>query len=351
MKKKVIKAIIANKNRSEIDTLKKILFTVYLMDLPLKDYINFETKIAKGKKILWVEIKSSIYTFLAAESTFCKINGFASKSGADIDRILITTPDETGEKRKSPVCFSWAVNKCDRRRKNIHERHYTSFCKYLWWNIFIPRFRGKLSKKQKSTLNRVHYDQSLQDKFIVGALDKLKQENYFVEAIDSVDSVHSKITEEWERRYKGKWLRNNILYRWKALEIGTELGLLKSDRKRNFHINPSLGRISVEMFIEIMEEVERMVEGSIVSKTRKKDIVMRRHFLMYIIRKTTSYSLAEIGIQLGNRHHTTIMNGIKRVEERMETSPVQKAVLEQFCILFDNIGIYRAYMDPNKKNN
>lgn len=343
MLKKNIKAILANQHLSELDKLEKILVAVtIMMGLPSKDYINMETKEIKGKKILWVEIKSSIYTFLAVESTFIKINNFTNKSGADIDRVVITTRDKTTWKKKGPVKFSWAINKNDRRSKVIHSRHYTSFCAYLWWDSYIPKFLGKMSDKQKTDLKKVFYDQSIQDQFIIQSLKELKREDYLVESSESVEATLTKIKEEWAQRNKGGALDNPILYRFKAMEIGIELELFKAGEKRNLLIFSGSSSNSVERYIEFIEELEHMAAGSIESESRRKDIVMRRHLLMCILRKSTPYSLKAIGKKIGGRHHTTVMHGIRRIEDKIKTSPVLKAVLEQLCILFDNIRIYNS---------
>ena len=343
MIKKKIKAILASKYTSELDKLKLILITVILKGgLPIKNSIKMAIKIIEGKKILWVEIKSSIYTFLAAEATFTKINSYASKAGADIDKIVVTPADVSDDKSKKPVCFSWIVNNNDRRNKTIHSRHYADFCHYLWWDFYIPNFLKNLSDNKKDVLHRVFYDQVLQDKYIMISLTNLFQEGYFVDNSDTAESVYTKITDEWQKRNKRKALGKTILFRFKAIEIGSELGLFKTGEKRNQRIFSGGVTNPVESYVEIMELLEHMVKGSIISISRKKEIVMIRHILMYIIRKTTPDSLQKIGLDLGNRDHTTIIHAIRKIEEKMKTSPVLENVIEQLCILFDNIRIYKS---------
>ena len=326
---------------------KNILNMFYQIGLPLVGYLTMETKEDEGEKILWIEMKSSIFTFLAAESTFRKINSFVRQSGVEINRIVVTTSDEFKGKTKRPVLFNWVVNKNDRRDKIIHERHYISFCKYLWWDNYIPKILGKVSHKKKRLLNRILNDQTYHDMLIQVALKRLKKE-YFVDSEVDEALVYTKIREEWKRRYQGKGLGNAVMYRWQALDIGTELGFISSDPNKHFAINLGMDKIPEDLFVRVMESVEQMEAGIIVSKTRKQDIVMRRHFLMYIIRKTTPNTLAYIGKLLGGRDHSTVIHGIEKVEERMRTSSVQKAVVDQFCILFDNIRIYCSNPDMRK---
>ncbi len=53
-------------------------------------------------------------------------------------------------------------------------------------------------------------------------------------------------------------------------------------------------------------------------KRRTKEIVIPRQVAMYLIRELTDAPLMNIGEHLGGRDHTTIMHGIKKVEDEMK---------------------------------
>ncbi|MEZ4523642.1 MAG: chromosomal replication initiator protein DnaA [Thermomicrobiales bacterium] len=52
---------------------------------------------------------------------------------------------------------------------------------------------------------------------------------------------------------------------------------------------------------------------------RSKQIVLPRQVAMYLIRDETGSSLVEIGRYLGNRDHSTVMHGISKIEDTLET--------------------------------
>lgn len=60
---------------------------------------------------------------------------------------------------------------------------------------------------------------------------------------------------------------------------------------------------------------------------RSKEIVAPRQVAMYLIREETGSSLLEIGAELGGRDHTTVMHGISKISEQMQTDTALRANL------------------------
>ena len=56
----------------------------------------------------------------------------------------------------------------------------------------------------------------------------------------------------------------------------------------------------------------------IVSARQTRSAVTPRHVAMWLARHCTTASLPAIGFAFGNRDHTTVMNGIRRIDDRME---------------------------------
>jgi len=56
-----------------------------------------------------------------------------------------------------------------------------------------------------------------------------------------------------------------------------------------------------------------------VSPARNKELVQPRQVAMYLIRQETDASLPEIGNLLGGRDHTTVLHGIERIKDRLES--------------------------------
>jgi len=70
----------------------------------------------------------------------------------------------------------------------------------------------------------------------------------------------------------------------------------------------------------IMEETASyftLTTGDLVSKSRSRPLTTARHIGMYIMRECTGLSLVKIGEIFGGRDHTTVLHGIKKVEDEM----------------------------------
>lgn len=61
-------------------------------------------------------------------------------------------------------------------------------------------------------------------------------------------------------------------------------------------------------------------EKDLMGRQRKREIVRPRHIAMYLLREETESSLVEIGRTLGGRDHTTVLNGIERIEKELEVN-------------------------------
>jgi chromosomal replication initiator protein len=60
---------------------------------------------------------------------------------------------------------------------------------------------------------------------------------------------------------------------------------------------------------------------------RSKEIVGPRQVAMYLLREETNASLLEIGHELGGRDHTTVMHGIAKIEQQLQTDTALRAQL------------------------
>ena len=66
--------------------------------------------------------------------------------------------------------------------------------------------------------------------------------------------------------------------------------------------------------IEIVENYYGLIEGTVLSKRcNSEHEVKARHVVMAILRR--DMTLKEVGKALGGRHHTTIIHGVKQVND------------------------------------
>ena len=81
---------------------------------------------------------------------------------------------------------------------------------------------------------------------------------------------------------------------------------------RRAHISPS-------QVIETVAKYYNISVQEIVSSSRSKELVQPRQVAMYLVRQETDASLPEIGALLGGRDHSTVIHGVERVKERLES--------------------------------
>ena len=80
-------------------------------------------------------------------------------------------------------------------------------------------------------------------------------------------------------------------------------------------------KTSINRARAIVKEVAREMEVSvmdIISTRRCRDYVMARQYIMWRLKRETTWSLPRIGQFLGGRDHTTILHGIRQWEKRMK---------------------------------
>lgn len=77
--------------------------------------------------------------------------------------------------------------------------------------------------------------------------------------------------------------------------------------------------ITPSLIIEVVAAHFDIKPDDITSKKRNSEFVQPRHIAMYLCREMTTTSLVNIGKIMGKRDHTTVMNGIKNISERIKT--------------------------------
>ncbi len=79
-------------------------------------------------------------------------------------------------------------------------------------------------------------------------------------------------------------------------------------------------KVTPRKIIKIIAEHYELKEDDIFKKTRTKDIVQARQFLIYFLREITQLSYTSIG-QLLNKDHTTIIYAYEKIVEKMKNNP------------------------------
>ena len=74
----------------------------------------------------------------------------------------------------------------------------------------------------------------------------------------------------------------------------------------------------------------------LLSNKRNRNFSYPRQICMYLCREYTHISLDEIGLKMGNRDHSTIMHGIKKITDDLEKG--DDTLKESLILLGKKIG-------------
>ena len=86
-------------------------------------------------------------------------------------------------------------------------------------------------------------------------------------------------------------------------------------------ISPDQPReITPQLVIDTVAEHFHIQSADIVSNKRNSEIVVPRQIVMYLCRNMIDIPLKSIGTYIGNRDHSTVIHGIRKIEEELETS-------------------------------
>jgi chromosomal replication initiator protein len=80
-------------------------------------------------------------------------------------------------------------------------------------------------------------------------------------------------------------------------------------------------RVTIEEIQKKVAEHFNIRMADMVSARKQRAIARPRQIAMYLAKRLTSRSLPEIGRKFGGRDHTTVMHGVKKVEELMAGDP------------------------------
>ncbi|MFY9198917.1 MAG: chromosomal replication initiator protein DnaA [Acutalibacteraceae bacterium] len=82
---------------------------------------------------------------------------------------------------------------------------------------------------------------------------------------------------------------------------------------------------------KILTEVSRTFGTSVEnirSDKRNANISKARQAAMYIVREVTGLSMEQIGVEFGNKHHSTVIYNIREAEKDMNSNPTVKATIQ-----------------------
>jgi chromosomal replication initiator protein len=84
-------------------------------------------------------------------------------------------------------------------------------------------------------------------------------------------------------------------------------------------IDMQVRKVTIEAIQRAVAEQFGMRVADLKQKNNSRQVVVPRQIAMYLAKQMTEASLPEIGRQFGNKHHTTVMHSIAKIDEQRRT--------------------------------
>ena len=98
-----------------------------------------------------------------------------------------------------------------------------------------------------------------------------------------------------------------------------EITLASTQQCLKQFIDMQVRKISIEAIQRAVSENFGMRVADLKQKNNSRNVVVPRQIAMYLAKQMTEASLPEIGRQFGNKHHTTVMHSISKIDEMRRT--------------------------------
>jgi chromosomal replication initiator protein len=95
-----------------------------------------------------------------------------------------------------------------------------------------------------------------------------------------------------------------------------EITLASTQQCLKQFIDMQVRKITIEAIQRAVAEQLGMRVADLKQKNNSRNVVVPRQIAMYLAKQMTEASLPEIGRQFGNKHHTTVMHSIAKIDEQ-----------------------------------
>ena len=88
--------------------------------------------------------------------------------------------------------------------------------------------------------------------------------------------------------------------------------------------------ITIETIQKFVSEYYQLKVTELKSRNNSKSVAMPRQVAMYLCKKLTRASLPEIGRSFGDKHHSTVIHSIRKVEDLRQNDAVFNSLIKSF---------------------
>ena len=92
--------------------------------------------------------------------------------------------------------------------------------------------------------------------------------------------------------------------------------------------------ITIEMIQKTIADYFGMRVQDLKSKNNSKSVALPRQICMYLCKRVTGMSLPQIGREFGNKHHTTVLHSVSKIEALRQTDRELNRMLQTFTDSF-----------------
>ena len=138
-----------------------------------------------------------------------------------------------------------------------------------------------------------------------------------------------------------QYIAKNVKSNVREIE-GTLISLIAQSSFNKKEVNLDLAKVVVENFVKNVKKeisidfIQQTVSDYfhldidlLQSKTRKRHVVQARQIAMFFAKKYTKASLANIGSQIGDRDHATVLHACKTIDNLLETDKQFKKFIDE----------------------
>src|SRR5947199_7473444 len=95
---------------------------------------------------------------------------------------------------------------------------------------------------------------------------------------------------------------------------GSEITLPMAQETLQDILGPGEKTVTIEMIQKTIADHFKMRLQDLKSKNNSKSVAVPRQICMYLCKKLTGASLPQIGREFGNKHHTTVLHSVNKIE-------------------------------------
>src|SRR5205085_8974968 len=115
---------------------------------------------------------------------------------------------------------------------------------------------------------------------------------------------------------------------------GSEITLPMAQETLHDILGPDERAVTIEMIQKTIADHFKMRVQDLKSKNNSKSVAVPRQVCMYLCKKLTGASLPQIGRDFGNKHHTTVLHSIHKIEALRQQDKELNRIIQTFMDSF-----------------